>query len=55
MQVTTYLSFSGDCEAAFRFYEECLDGKLGQIFRYAGTPMADQVPATGRTRSCTLA
>ena len=44
MQVTTYLSFNGDCEAAFKFYEECLEGKLGQIFRYAGTPMADQVP-----------
>ena len=40
-----YLSFNGDCEAAFRFYEECLDGKLGEIFRYAGTPLAEQVPA----------
>jgi PhnB protein len=40
-----YLSFSGDCEAAFKFYEECLDGKLGEIFRYGGSPMAEQVPA----------
>ncbi len=40
-----YLSFSGDCEAAFRFYGECLDAKLvGEIFRYAGTPLAGQVP-----------
>jgi PhnB protein len=45
MQVTTYLSFSGECEAAFKLYEECLGGKLGEIFRYAGTPLADQVPA----------
>ena len=45
MQMNAYLSFRGDCEAAFKFYEECLDGKLGEIFRYAGTPMADQVPA----------
>ena len=29
MQLTTYLSFRGECEAAFRFYGECLDGKLG--------------------------
>ena len=43
--MNAYLSFSGDCEAAFRFYEECLDGKLGEIFRYAGTPLAEQVPA----------
>jgi PhnB protein len=45
MQVNTYLSFRGDCEAAFKFYEECLDGKLGEVFRYAGSPMAGQVPA----------
>ena len=45
MQMHPYLSFRGDCEAAFTFYERCLDGKLGQIFRYAGTSFADQVPA----------
>ena len=45
MQMITYLSFRGECEAAFKFYEECFDGKLGQIFHYAGTPLADQVPA----------
>jgi uncharacterized glyoxalase superfamily protein PhnB len=27
-----YLSFRGDCEAAFRFYERTLDGQLGSIF-----------------------
>jgi PhnB protein len=31
MQVNTYLSFGGDCEAAFKFYEECLEGQLGLI------------------------
>jgi PhnB protein len=45
-----YLSFNGDCEAAFRFYEECLDGKLGEIFRYAGTPLAQQVPADWQSK-----
>src|SRR4051812_9644011 len=40
-----YLSFSGDCEAAFKFYEECLGAKPGGLFRYAGTPLAGQVPA----------
>jgi PhnB protein len=39
-----YLSFNGQCEAAFKFYEQCLGGRLGGIFRYAGSPMADQVP-----------
>ena len=32
-------------EAAFTFYEQCLGGQLGPIFRYGGTPLADQVPA----------
>ena len=41
-----YLSFNGDCETAFRFYEQCLDARVvGEIFRYAGTPLAGQVPA----------
>src|SRR5687767_4721238 len=44
MQMNPYLSFDGKCEAAFKFYEQCLEGKLGDIFRYAGTPMAEQVP-----------
>jgi len=45
MQMSPYLSFKGDCEAAFTFYEQCLGGKLGAIFRYAGSPMVNQVPA----------
>ena len=45
MQMNSYLSFKGQCEAAFVFYEQCLGAQLGAIFRYAGTPLADQVPA----------
>lgn len=45
MEMNPYLSFKGECEAAFKLYEQCLGGQLGAIFRYAGTPMADQVPA----------
>ena len=44
MEMSPYLSFKGECEAAFTFYEQCLGGTLGPIFRYAGTPFADQVP-----------
>ena len=40
-----YLYFKGHCEAAFKFYEQCLGGQLGELFRYGGTPLADQVPA----------
>ena len=45
MQISPYLSFKGDCETAFKFYEQCLGGQLGAIFRYAGTPLEHQVPA----------
>lgn len=44
MHIATHLSFKGDCEAAFKFYEQCLGAQLGPIFRYAGSPMADQAP-----------
>ena len=45
MQMNPYLSFNGQCEAAFTFYGQCLGGQLGAIFRYGGTPLAGQVPA----------
>ena len=44
MQIQPYLSFRGDCEEAFGFYERNLGGELGPLFRYGGSPMADQVP-----------
>lgn len=45
MQMIPYLSFKGQCEAAFTFYAQCLRGQLGPLFRYAGSPAANQVPA----------
>ena len=45
MQITPYLSFKGDCEAAFTFYAQCLGGELRPLFRYGGSPMAGSVPA----------
>ena len=45
MKINTYLNFKGDCEAAFKLYEQCLGGQIGAIFRYGESPMADQVPA----------
>jgi PhnB protein len=44
MQVQPYVSFKGDCEAAFKLYERCLGGRIETLFRYGGSPMADQVP-----------
>lgn len=45
MQMSPYLSFKGDCEEAFKFYEQSLGGRPGELFRYGGTPMAEQAPA----------
>ncbi len=45
MQMNPYLSFKGDCEAAFNFYEQCLGAQPESIFRYGGSPLADHVPA----------
>src|SRR2546428_13476091 len=44
MKVNPYLFFNGDCEAAFRFYEQHLGAKLDALLTQAGTPAAKQVP-----------
>ena len=45
MEVNPYLSFNGQCEAAFKFYQECLGPASLSFHKYGGSPMADQVPA----------
>lgn len=44
MRVNTYLSFKGDCEAAFQLYERCLGGHIGAVFRYGDSPLSGEVP-----------
>lgn len=43
-----YLSFDGDCEAAFRFYEQRLGATSVSMIPYAGSPMA--VPPEWETK-----
>jgi uncharacterized glyoxalase superfamily protein PhnB len=31
-QLNVYLSFKGDCEAAFRTYAQCFGGTVGELF-----------------------
>lgn len=45
MIINPYLSFNGNCQAAFALYEKCLGGKIEMSMTYAGSPMASQVPA----------
>src|SRR6476620_10376591 len=45
-----YLSFNGQCDAAFRLCEKCLRGKITFIQKYGESPMAEQIPAEFRAR-----
>jgi PhnB protein len=45
MQLNPYLLFNGQCAAAFKFYENCLGGKIEVMMPHAGTPAESQVPA----------
>jgi PhnB protein len=50
MQLNPHLHFDGECEAAFKFYEKCLGGKITLMMHHEGTPIADQVPAAWRNK-----
>jgi PhnB protein len=45
MQLNPYLNFNGQCEAAFKFYEQVLGGKITFMMTWAEMPGADQFPA----------
>jgi PhnB protein len=44
MQLNTYLNYGGNCEQAFRFYEEHLGGKITFLTRHGDQPNAASVP-----------
>ena len=50
------LSFDGQCEAAFQFYERCLKGKITFMLRWGESPMAKDAPAewSGKILHATL-
>ena len=50
MQLNPYLNFNGQCEAAFKFYERCLGGKIAFTMTYRESPMADKVPSEWRKK-----
>jgi PhnB protein len=39
------LSVDGQCEAAFHFYDRCLNGKIAFMLRWGESPMAKDAPA----------
>lgn len=44
MEVSPYLNFNGNCEAAFKFYEQHLGGKIETVHTFAGSPMENLFP-----------
>ena len=44
MQLNTYLNYGGNCEQAFRFYEEHLGGKVTMLMRHGEQPNASSAP-----------
>jgi PhnB protein len=50
MQLNPYLSFDGNCAAAFRFYEKVLRGTIPMMMTYGESPMKDQTPPESRDK-----
>lgn len=50
MQLSPYLVFDGQCEAAFKFYEQLLGGKIEAMMTNAGTPAESEVPTEWRDK-----
>jgi len=50
MQLDTYLTFNGQCETAFKFYEKCLGGKIEGMMTHGESPMAKQVSPEWRNK-----
>ena len=44
MQLHTYLNYGGNCEQAFRFYEQHLGGEITFLMRHGEQPAPSAVP-----------
>src|SRR5256885_9014458 len=50
MQVSTYLTFNGNCGDAFKFYERCVGGKIQAMMTHGESPMAENVAREWRDK-----
>jgi PhnB protein len=44
VQLHTYLNYGGNCEQAFKFYEQHLGGRITMLMRHGEQPGAQNVP-----------
>jgi PhnB protein len=45
VQLHTYLNYGGNCEQAFRFYEQHLGGRITMLMRHGEQPGLGEIPA----------
>jgi PhnB protein len=50
LRIRCHLSFDGECEAAFIYYQRFLGGEIRTLLRYADSPMVSQVPTEWQAR-----
>jgi|SRR5688572_23001372 len=44
MKLATHVSFNGNCEAAFKFYEKAIGARIKFLMYFEGSPMAEGAP-----------
>ncbi len=47
MKINPYLTYNGNCEEAFRFYEKALGGKIAMMMTYDQAPPGDNPTPKG--------
>ena|ERR1700733_2466616 len=50
MRLNPHLQFDGQCESAFKFYEQCLGGRIVVMMTYGESPGGEQMQAEWRKR-----
>ena len=50
MELNPYLTFNGQCEAAFKFYEKVLGGKIVAMMTYAEMPGNSEISKESKDR-----
>ena len=41
MRIDPYLMFNGQCEAAFKFYQQCLGGTIKAMLKFSDAPKGE--------------
>jgi PhnB protein len=50
MRLNPHLAFNGQCEAAFKFYQQCLGGEIAVMMAYEDSPEAARTPPEWRKK-----